>query len=66
MSKKPSHYAYVVSGEGEKKTWVRIGAAWANADGQGLNLVLDAVPVSGRLTLRIPSKQEADAEGGAQ
>lgn len=65
MSKKPSHYAYVVSGEGEKKSWVRIGAAWANADGQGLNLILDAVPVSGRLTLRTPSER-TEADGGAQ
>lgn len=66
MAKKPSHYAFVVSGDGDKKTWVRIGAAWANADGQGLNLVLDALPVSGRLTLRVPSKQDLDQEGGAQ
>ena len=66
MSKKPSHYAYVVSGEGEKKTWVRIGAAWPNADGQGLNLMLDALPVSGRLTLRVPTAQDAEKAGGAQ
>ncbi|MFZ4602993.1 MAG: hypothetical protein ACOYM8_11095 [Caulobacterales bacterium] len=66
MSKKPSHYAYVVVGEGEKKSWVRIGAAWPNADGHGLNLVLDATPVSGRLTLRVPSKQDGEHNGGAQ
>lgn len=62
MSKKPSHYAYVVSGEGDKKVWTRIGAAWTNADGNGLNLILEAAPVSGRLTLRVAK----DAEGGAQ
>lgn len=66
MSKKPSHYAYVVSGDGDKKTWVRIGAAWANADGNGLNIVLDAVPVSGRLTLRTPSDKADTGNGGAQ
>ena len=64
MSKQPTHYAYVVTGDGEKKAWTRIGAAWANNDGKGLNIVLDAVPVSGRVTLRVPSA--SGAEGGAQ
>lgn len=66
MSKKPSHYAYVVSGDGDKKIWARIGAAWANADGNGLNIVLDSVPVSGRLTLRIPTDKADAGNGGAQ
>ncbi len=64
MSKQPTHYAYVVTGEAEKKSWTRIGAAWPNSDGEGFNIVLDAVPVSGRITLRVPSAK--DAAGGAQ
>jgi hypothetical protein len=61
-NKEPTHIAYVVSGDGDKKAWTRIGAAWGNRDGKGFNIVLDAVPVSGRLTLRLAK----DAEGGAQ
>lgn len=61
-NKKPTHYAYVVSGEGEARTWTRVGAAWANKDGAGYNIVLDALPVGGRITLRTPSEKE----GGAQ
>ena len=64
-NKKPTHYAYVVSGEGDKRTWTRIGAAWANKDREGYNIVLDALPTSGRITLRVPSPKET-AEGGAQ
>lgn len=63
-NKKPTHYAYVVAGEGDRKTWTRIGAAWANKDGEGFSVILDALPTSGRLVLRVPAKD--DAEGGAQ
>lgn len=63
-NKKPTHYAYTVSGEGERKTWTRIGAAWANKDGEGFNLLLDALPTNGRVVLRVPSKDEV--AGGAQ
>lgn len=64
-NKKPTHYAYVVTGEGDKRSWTRIGAAWSNRDGEGYNLILDAVPVNGRITLRVPSAKDA-VEGGAQ
>jgi len=64
-TKHPTHHAYVVSGDGDRKSWTRIGAAWANKDGGGFNIVLDAIPVSGRLTLRTPSAKDA-VEGGAQ
>lgn len=63
-TKKPTHYAYAVSGEGERKTWTRIGAAWANKDGEGYNLLLDALPTNGRVVLRVPAKDEV--AGGAQ
>lgn len=38
---------------GEKKSdWSRIGAAWPHQDGQGLRLILQAVPVDGVVILR--------------
>ena len=56
MSGKPSHKVYTVreTGEGDEKKswWTRLGSAWPHADGRGLNIVLDGVPVNGRLSLR--------------
>ncbi len=55
----PSHYAYHVrEREGQKGYWTRIGSAWQHADGQGLSVHLDCVPVDGRLSLRVASDAE--------
>jgi hypothetical protein len=60
--KLPTHRAYSIKGEGDTARWIELGAAWANDDGKGFNIVLDTVPVggfNGRLTLRaIESKKE--------
>lgn len=57
-SKAPSHVAYHVrSIPGKKALWTRIGSAWAHADGIGLNIQIDTVPLDGRITLRIASEQ---------
>jgi hypothetical protein len=56
MSGKPSHKVFVVEdkeGEGDNDAfWTRIGSAWPHKDGKGLNLVLSALPINGRLVLR--------------
>ncbi len=58
-SKAPSHVAYQVrNSEGQKAIWTRIGAAWPHADGQGFNVLLDAVPIDGRISLRIPTEKD--------
>jgi hypothetical protein len=36
-----------------------VGAAWPNKDGKGFNLVLDVVPLNGRLILREPLERES-------
>jgi hypothetical protein len=57
-SKKPSHLAYQVrEGKGDKGYFTRIGAAWANKDGNGFNIQLDCVPLDGRITLRVFSEK---------
>ncbi|MCL4853313.1 MAG: hypothetical protein KJZ78_18305 [Bryobacteraceae bacterium] len=48
----PTHGVFVVEGDGKDAFWTRIGAAWAHRDGQGFNLRLSALPVSGRLVVR--------------
>ena len=58
MSGKPSHKVFVVEdkevaeGEDNDAFWTRIGSAWPHKDGKGLNLVLSALPINGRLVLR--------------
>lgn len=63
-SKMPSHDAFVVSGDGRKATWTRIGAAWPNDDGKGYNIVIaPGLAVSGKIVLREPRPQ-GDEENG--
>ena len=58
-SKKASHVAYHVrdNKSGSKAFWTRIGIAWAHADGNGFNIQLDSVPLSGRIGLRTLSEK---------
>ena len=52
-SKKPDFVAYVVRDRDDKKAnWREIGVAFKHKDGKGFDLLLDAVPVSGRVVLR--------------
>lgn len=61
----PTHSVFLVkdlpsAGEEKKGFWTKIGAAWEHKDGKGLNIILDAVPVDGRLVVR---KREEKEEG---
>jgi hypothetical protein len=57
--KAPSHVAYQVRDrEGSKSFWTRIGAAWAHADGKGFTVQLEAVPLDGRISLRVVSEKK--------
>jgi hypothetical protein len=50
----PSHAAYQVRDrEGDKGIFTRIGAAWPHKDGKGFTVQLDAVPLDGRVSLRV-------------
>lgn len=64
--KGPALVAWHVAEKGEKGFWTRIGAAWSHKDGEGFNLQLDLVPVSGgRIVLRAPGTAEDEGEGRA-
>lgn len=57
--KTPSHFAYQVRDrEGQKGFFTRIGAAWPHGDGKGFNIQLDAVPLDGRITLRLATENK--------
>jgi hypothetical protein len=57
--KAPSHIAYQVRDrEGKKSFWTRIGSAWAHSDGKGFNIQIEAVPLDGRITLRVATEKK--------
>lgn len=59
-NKAPTHRAYSVRNFGDdnkKSYWTPIGSAWAHKDGKGYNILLESVPVNGRLTIR-PIKEK--------
>lgn len=51
--RRPTHRLYRVTGDGDAAIWTPIGAAWPNKDGKGFNLNCDAVPLTGRIVLRL-------------
>ena len=46
--------------------WLNIGAAFAHEDGQGFNLVLQALPLHGKLVVRAYEAASAGAEAGKE
>jgi len=44
-------FTIIDKGEGHKAFWCSIGAGWVNRDGS-YNLLLDALPVNGKLQVR--------------
>jgi hypothetical protein len=59
-SKKPSHEAFVVTGEGDSAFWTKLGAVWPHDDGKGFNVELIALPMTGKLVIR-ERKETKDA-----
>lgn len=61
-TKKPAFIAYHVRNRDDQAEgfWTRVGVAFPNADGQGFNILLDVIPLDGRITLRVPSEKPKD------
>lgn len=56
---KPSHVAYQVRDGKSDSFWTRIGVAWPSRDGKGFVLQLNAVPLDGKIVLRVPDPKDA-------
>jgi hypothetical protein len=69
-SNRPTHAIWLVTGEGEKSRWNRIGSAWLHNDKKGANLKFDSFPLSGRVVIReiedINNGQDDTAEQGGE
>ena len=56
--KKPAFIAYSVrEREGKKAKFTEIGVAFPHKDGEGFDILTDAIPLSGRITLRTPDSK---------
>jgi hypothetical protein len=57
-AQQPSYQAYtVVKREGQDDFWLNIGAAFMHQDGEGYNIILQALPINGKIVLRPPKAQ---------
>lgn len=50
--------------DGKKTYWTQIGKAFAHKNGKGLDIVLDALPVNGRIVLLEPKEKPDDNKQG--
>lgn len=48
------------SGGEERRDWTRIGVAFPHRDGKGYSLILQALPVDGKVELRIHEPKEKE------
>src|SRR5664280_1315514 len=57
-AQQPSYQAYtVVKREGQDDFWLNIGAAFMHQDGDGYNIMLQALPINGKIVLRLQKTQ---------
>jgi hypothetical protein len=59
-AQQPTYRAYIVikRGEGQDDFWLAIGAAFQHQDGDGYNIVLQALPIDGKVVLRLPKDDQ--------
>ncbi len=65
---RPSHALFMVEGEKDNAIWTEIGALWKQAQGDGFNLSLKALPLAKEARLVIlprKAKEQPKEEAGA-
>jgi hypothetical protein len=56
----------VIKREGQDDYWLNIGAAFMHQDGDGFNIVLQALPIDGKIVLRLPKDDKGETTEAAQ
>jgi len=56
----------VIKREGQDDYWLPIGAAFMHQDGDGYNIVLQALPIDGKVVLRLPKDDQTDGAEAQQ
>ena len=54
----PTHIAYQVKEGKLGSYWTRIGVAFAHKDGNGFSILLESVPLDGKISLRAASEDK--------
>lgn len=68
-TKRPTHRAYFVVGEGDDSRWHELGPVWSHKDGEGFTLLPHVLPAAGQsITIRKIKKrsEQADAPESAE
>ena len=64
---KPVFHAYSIreyEKDGKKDSfWTKVGVAFPHEDGKGFNIVLDCVPLDGKIALREPRTKDESGNG---
>ena len=61
--KQPTHRVYsVIRREGQDDFWLNLGLAFPHKDGKGFNLMLQALPIDGKLVCREIGEDDQAAE----
>jgi hypothetical protein len=64
-NQQPNYRAYtVIKREGQDDFWLAIGAAFMHQDGDGMNVVLQALPIDGKIVLRLPKDDQSEPQPG--
>jgi hypothetical protein len=57
----PSHRAYtVIQRDGQDDYWLNLGLAFPHKDGKGFNIVLQALPMDGKIVCREVTEEDAE------
>ena len=58
-SRRPTHRAYtVIKRDGQDDFWLNLGLVFAHKDGKGLNIMLQAFPLDGKIVCREITDEE--------
>jgi hypothetical protein len=59
----PTHRAYsVIKREGQDDYWLNLGLAFPHKDGKGLNIILQAFPLDGKIVCREIADDEPEQQ----
>ena len=66
QSAAPTHRAYsVIKREGQEDFWLNLGLAFPHKDGSGFNIILQALPLDGKIVCREITDGD-EGEGASQ
>ncbi len=62
MSEQPMYRAYsIIEREKDVPFWLNLGVAFPHKDGKGFNVILQALPLTGKLVLRLYEEEPEES-----